>query len=318
MVTALDSAADGASEEVVSPIRTLLVARSCLTTHLGVVAGRTVSGEVGIGPHPQASTAHSGLVLAAESFPSPPRQPPWWGLVGLDRLRVGGPSAPVAWCCAVRRPRHAWMQLLLRRCHGTQRTPRGVGSRIPIRWSSDATVRASAEASMPTTPYSAAVAEPPAWRRAGTTAVALANDSLMRMPMKCLEVDALLPRPWRLVVLTIAAGHAPRLRAFAGSPRESALAAEPSASPLRRGLLALDRASGRGAAVPALGCRAARVAAVAGAPLLRCSLHGSPMLPSRSGWRLPTRMSSVALPLPRALGGWPAHLASPPAAALCA
>ncbi len=284
----------------------------------GVVACRAVSLLVGIEPPLQASTAHNGLVLAAESVPSPLRLTPWRGLAWPDRLRDGGSAAPAVWCCAGLRPRHAWVQLLLRRCHGTQRTPCGVGSRTPIRWSSGATTLACAEAGMPTTLCSATAAVPPAWRRVELTAVTPTSDPSTLMPMRFSEADLSPPLPWWLVMPMVAFGYAPRLRAFAGTPREFALAAESSASPLRRGLLALDRASGRGAEAPALGYLAVRVAVALGVPLLRCSLHGPPRLLPRSGWRLPTRMSSVALPSLRALGGWPAPLGTPSAAAWCA
>jgi hypothetical protein len=128
----------------------------------------------------------------------------------------------------------------------------------------------------------------------------------------------MLPLPWPMVVPMFAAVHAPRLRASGGAPTESLLAAESSTNLLTRGLLALDRASGRGAAAPASGCRVVRVALALGVPLLLRSMHGPPKLPRGSSWRSPTRLSSVALPSPCALGNWSVRLGPPLKAARCA
>ncbi len=53
---------------------------------------------IGSVPHPQASTARDGWVLAVESPLSPLQLTLRWGLAGLDQLRGGGTAAPAAWC----------------------------------------------------------------------------------------------------------------------------------------------------------------------------------------------------------------------------
>ncbi len=164
---------------------------------------------------------------------------------------------------------------------------------------------------------SVAMGEPPTWRASATVAAAQAFVSSMSMLIVTLEADSLWPRTWSLGVPLSAAGLASRLRAFGGALTEFTLAAESSAIPLTRGLLALDRAPGRDAAAPALGCRAVRVALAMGASLLLRSSYGPPKLPDGSGWRSPTRSSSVTLPSPRALGGRPARLGSPTRVASC-
>jgi hypothetical protein len=144
------------------------------------------------------------------------------------------------------------------------------------------------------------------WRTTATPVAAQAPPFLRMTLVWSIVAESSWSRSWLLVLPTPIAGPALRLRAFGGAPTESTLAAESSAIPLTRGWLALDRASGRDAAAPVIGCRVARVALAMGAPLLLRSIYGPPMLPAGSGWRSPTRSWSVAPPSPRALGNGPA------------
>ncbi len=192
---------------------------------------------VGSVPHPQASTARDGFVLAVESPPSPLQLTLRWGLAGLDQLRGGGTAAPAAWCRVVRKLWLAVRALLLCRWYVTPMMPAGVGWMFTIRWLSVA-IAAIAEADPPTGTCDTLSATP-AWRRVTAMEEAVTR-SLLRPPA------CMIPPT----------GGAPRLRAFAGAPRESALAAESSVNQLALGLLALDRAPGRGAMAPATGRRA--------------------------------------------------------------
>ncbi len=219
---------------------------------------------IGSVPHPQASTARIGFVLAVESSLSPLRLTLRRGLVGPDQLRVRGTAAPAAWCRVVPKHRLAVNALLLCRCYVTPKTPAGVGWLLANRWPSDAVIAVVAEADMPRGRSATDIA-PPAWRCVMVT-----------------EADPFRPLTRPPAMLSPTPGGAPRLRAFAGAPTESALAAESSVNRLTLGLLTLDRASGRGATTPATGCRAIRVALAVGAPLLLRSMHG-PLKPSPEG-----------------------------------
>ncbi len=215
-------------------------------------------------PHPQASTARNGLVLAVESPLSSPQLTLGRGLVGLDQLRVGGTAAPAAWCRVALKLGRAVKALLLCRCAVTLRTPAGVCWLLTNRWPSDAIIAVLAEADLPLRTIATEVMTP-AWRFL-TVMEAETHRSLARPPATSL----------------LSPGGAPRLRASAAAPTESALAAESSVIQLTLGLLALDRASGRGASALVTSRRVIGVASAVGASLLLRSMHG-PLMPSPEG-----------------------------------
>jgi hypothetical protein len=116
--------------------------------------------------------------------------------------------------------------------------PAGVGWVFTIRWLSDAVIAAIAQADLPMSTCDTESASPV--RRRATATEAETPRSLLRPP----------------ACTVLPPGGASRLRAFTGAPTEFALAAESSVNQLALGLLALDRASGRGAMAPATGRRA--------------------------------------------------------------